>query len=418
MDETSSSIVSTQEMGDLVFASSQGLDILTNRLAELIGFPVLISNSSKEVLAASFSNYKFNIFKVKKEHPAEKEDRIFQCTILAESFRSKAVGQGIVYGGRIIGYLFVLFDQESFNFPIHIPVLDFAVSLFAVHLQGYLNVLQEKTNLKQAFLHDLLYGNIKYREEIFTKGEIWGWDFRQPFSIFYLLFYNSDGSRPAENSLDSFLKMVEKVFMDTFHQNPTIFTKRNEIVIFVPEIQGDKQKKFSFTQDILSQAKLTDLKDQIACGVGQSYDMATDLFRSYQEAKVSCDIGTLLGISIPFFSDLGLERILYKHDLQDLKEYYIHILGDLHRSDDEESSLFKILESFADHQFNLSSTAEANFMHRNTLRYQLKKIENILGRDLNNPNVQLDIIAAIKILRLHKLDIAVDIDLRNFLGAD
>lgn len=104
------------------------------------------------------------------------------------------------------------------------------------------------------------------------------------------------------------------------------------------------------------------------------------------------------------FSDLGLERILYKHDLQDLKEYYVHVLGELHRQDDPESSLVTILESFAENQFDVGKTAKAIFMHPNTLRYRINKIETILGRSLADNNTRLDIVASLKIRRLHGTD--------------
>lgn len=71
--------------------------------------------------------------------------------------------------------------------------------------------------------------------------------------------------------------------------------------------------------------------------------------------------------------DMGLERILYKHDLEDLKEYYHHVLGELAEEDEAEDNLFKLLESFADNQFDMNKTAQATFLHRNTLRYRLNK---------------------------------------------
>lgn len=87
-----------------------------------------------------------------------------------------------------------------------------------------------------------------------------------------------------------------------------------------------------------------------------------------------------------------------------MKEYYAHVLGELHKHDNEELSLISILESFAENQFEVTRTAEALFLHRNTLRYRLNKIENIMGRSLNDSHTRFDIMAALKIKRLHKMD--------------
>ena len=185
--------------------------------------------------------------------------------------------------------------------------------------------------------------------------------------------------------------------------------RQNEVVAMV-SIVGDKlaeQKEeiISLAKDISSQFKAIEPNQRIDFGVGQTYAEPKDLFRSYQEAKVAYEMGSLLGLAVPFFSDMGLERILYKHDLEDLKEYYNHVLGTLPEYDEGKDNLFSILESFVDNQFDMNKTAEATFLHRNTLRYRLNKVEEIIGHSLADTNTRLDLTAAFKIHRLHRFDL-------------
>ena len=92
-------------------------------------------------------------------------------------------------------------------------------------------------------------------------------------------------------------------------------------------IKNRLHTRVAFAETVLTIAEKMSSELEIACGIGEKYRTQPSYFKSYQEAKVAFELGILLKIPTPIFADLGLERILYKHDLQDLKEYYRHTLG-------------------------------------------------------------------------------------------
>lgn len=51
----------------------------------------------------------------------------------------------------------------------------------------------------------------------------------------------------------------------------------------------------------------------------------------------------------------------------------------------EESDYVSLLKTYLDNERNISSTAKALFMHRNTLVYRLEKLNSLLDADLDNP---------------------------------
>jgi sugar diacid utilization regulator len=394
-------------MQELIKASGQGLDKLVLTLAKLLNQPVLVSSPSYKLLSAS-NRYDFELFQVEFDNPKADNNTLFLCQLSAGTFQARAAGQAIAPAGCIIGYIFILWEENEPQPKLNKTLIDYTASLCAVHLQSRLELKQELSKYKNSFLYDLLYGNLKRNEEIIATGEMWGWDFRLPHCVAILILTELEHHSPEWHLMDLLLRIVEQVFIDIYYKNPPTIVRQNELVILIPaqEEKPSKQKTkiLEFAGKIFTHAEATELKNRIACGIGQAYSDAVDLFRSYQEAKVSCEMGRLLNIPVPFFSELGLERILYKHDLQDLKEYYIHVLGELHKKDDSEGSLMNILENFADNQFDVSKTAKALFLHPNTLRYRLNKIENILGKSLADNNTRLDIVAAFKIRYLHNID--------------
>jgi purine catabolism regulator len=64
------------------------------------------------------------------------------------------------------------------------------------------------------------------------------------------------------------------------------------------------------------------------------------------------------------------------------------------------SELIHTLEAFFAHNANLSQTADALFIHRNTLVYRLERIEAITQMDLDKPENRLAMQLALHIYRM------------------
>lgn len=397
-------------MEELLVASGQGLQTLTDSLAKVLRFPVLVSTSGYELISASLCHPDLDSFHADVASAKTDNEKSFFCKLSAGTFQTKALGRAIAPTGRVIGYIFVLLDDEdgNENMEAYKPIINMAASLYAVHIQSRVELIKEQQKYQESFLYDLLYGNLKSEEEVISTGATWGWNFTLPHTSILLIIPELEIHSPDKHLMDILNRVMERVLVDRFYKKLPTIIRHGELVVLLPteasSHPGQKKEILALMDIFFAQLAATELNNRVICGVGQTYTKATDLFRSYQEAKVSLELGTLMGITVPFFSDTGVERIFYKHDFEDLKEYYSHVLGELHKHDNEELSLISILESFAENQFEVTKTAEALFLHRNTLRYRLNKIENILGRSLNDSHTRFDIMAALKIKRLHKMD--------------
>ena len=66
----------------------------------------------------------------------------------------------------------------------------------------------------------------------------------------------------------------------------------------------------------------------------------------------------------------------------------------------QQTSLVETLAAYFAHHGNLSRTAEALFLHRNTLLYRMERIAAIIGHDLDDPEVRLMLQVAFKVQQL------------------
>ena len=65
----------------------------------------------------------------------------------------------------------------------------------------------------------------------------------------------------------------------------------------------------------------------------------------------------------------------------------------------QEGDLCETLEAYLEHNCNANATAEALFIHRNTMRYRMNNIRRILDDDISDISVFLELKLAFAIKR-------------------
>ncbi len=141
----------------------------------------------------------------------------------------------------------------------------------------------------------------------------------------------------------------------------------------------------------------------IRCGVGTP---AADLGAwqlSFRQAGQALDMARRLNERKPlYYMDLSVYRLLLQfEDNPELRAFLQETLGPIlnHENADE---FLATLEEFFTHNGNLSQTAEALFIHRNTLTYRMERMTSISRLDLDNPDTRLAVQLALSIRRMSK----------------
>jgi len=88
-------------------------------------------------------------------------------------------------------------------------------------------------------------------------------------------------------------------------------------------------------------------------------------------------------------------------DPDELAAFAREHLGPLVAYDEENgTALLSTLETYCEEDGNHVRVAERLFLHRNTVRYRLRKAEKLLGMNLDNPEVRLLLGVCFRIRRL------------------
>ncbi len=134
-------------------------------------------------------------------------------------------------------------------------------------------------------------------------------------------------------------------------------------------------------------------------GVGHPAPLV-GLARSYGQALEATEVYRRLGVAsgMVTFESLGVLHWLYHMppELRDENPY----LARLRRLRREHPVLVETLEAYLDTGANAAQTANRLYLHRSTLLYRLRRVEDLLGLSLADPLVRLNLHVALKALRL------------------
>lgn len=142
------------------------------------------------------------------------------------------------------------------------------------------------------------------------------------------------------------------------------------------------------------------------CILGAAYTNPKDFGRSYQEAKSLISKKDMLpnpkNKKILSVSSMGIYKYMFNIDNHvEILDYCNDKLSKLEEYDHANGAfLQETLLAYYMNGFRISKTAEALFIHRNTLQYRLKKIEELLGIELDDYMGYLDLLNCILVKRL------------------
>ncbi|HEX6401083.1 MAG TPA: helix-turn-helix domain-containing protein, partial [Actinomycetota bacterium] len=119
---------------------------------------------------------------------------------------------------------------------------------------------------------------------------------------------------------------------------------------------------------------------------GGSAAAAHEVARSLREARYALQVCRLEGWPQAGFADLGTYRLLLSMAEPDaLRAFADALLAPLDAYDREQhGDLLASLSAFLQHNARWEAAAAELFVHRHTLRYRMRKVEELTGRDLAN----------------------------------
>lgn len=173
---------------------------------------------------------------------------------------------------------------------------------------------------------------------------------------------------------------------------------------FTPDdnnLQQGLKKNLIETANLLKDHVLQETKQKVSIGIGKCYEGELGPKQSFQEALLAFYLGDQIekGKGIFHIIDYPILSFLSYHSREQMSKAYREIIQMFKKNKDLKESLKVFFET----SLNLSKTAEKLFIHRNTLLYRLKKIEELTGLNPKKFTDAVQLYFALQLLRLERI---------------
>jgi len=380
-----------------------GISRIIKKSAEILGNPLVITDESYDLVGYSSSGEvndpiwkaivesgycPIDIVKILRHEGFEKQlEREASPLFLTQGEFSKYIRRLVTeirIGGQLKGYM-ALLEYEKPITPIDQEILKFVSAVIALEFAKSDAISKARGHLGHELLGDLVKGNISSEASAWNRVKSLDWSLGEYFQV--VLIAGRENRSIGVEYYDS----VQSIILRYIPASKIGFSSKYIVVL-----------ASSNSKDMLKKA-LPDLErfcqqHYLSIGIGRPYKTLMEISVSFNEAEKAL----LLSGSIEkpgyvhYYDDIAVYDLL-----ADVKNNYrIHpgLCRLIDYDKNNGTNYVKTLAIYLRNYKNLSQTADELFLHRNTVLYRLKKIEEILQASLDNHNLCLQLELGILLL--------------------
>lgn len=310
---------------------------------------------------------------------------------------------------EVVGYLSLVAEAGEFD-HLERLILGQVAPIFSLEFARERERSKLESRYQSEAFMDVVQGSYQQAEEMQARARLLGHDLRLPQAV--AVFELSPDETTAGGNTPSlqWSKRLREEILRTWPTAWVIYEPRR-VMALVPCANGtsdgkgvspDEQAMLSSLERV--QARLvphTPPRPLYSGGLGQIAGELSAIPQAWREARQAMEIGRrLFGEGhLHSFARLGIYRLLFPlFGEPTLLDFYQETLGPLLDAENRSNqALLQTLEGFFRCNGNLSETARTMHLHRNSLLYRLGRIEELLGRSLEDAELRLSLQIALKI---------------------
>lgn len=379
-------------------------------LAQLLGRAVMIVSDRYEAIATSAAN------------SAAQSGEIL--TLLQQSPNARRLnvsGAGwlvfpVDVQQRRYGYILVSCDDESDSLTdMQYVAVEHAATVVALQLVREEAVREARHSYKRDFLEDLIAGAVTDPEMALARGKAIGLRLDEPY---YIMVADIDGFTAvltkmqqqyellARQIKSDLLRLVEQAAA-TWKRRAMVVGRSDSVVIVLPAGKNPlsgriRQQLAALAEDIQERVRRRWPDLTLTIGVSRLGNNLSDFSGHYNHVRDMIRmVRRLYGRGrVVFWDDMEIYGLLASVG-RPLEQFYQGILGAVDRPDvKNRQELLETLEVYLECQGNIVEAAERLYIHRNTLRYRLERLKELLGRGWDNPDYRFTLWMALKVRNL------------------
>jgi len=347
--------------------------------------------------------------------PPGKEEQTLPATLSDDELQKQGLARVMLpvqIPHEIVGYLSLIGASDDFDHLERLLMGQAAPILSLEFARERERSKVESRYQSEAFM-DVVQGSYQQVEEIQARARLLGHDLSVPQAVVIFELAPDETSYTAGGPHTHWSKRMREELLRTWPNAWVIHEPRRVMALLpCPNVTTPRETASHLSDE---EALLTSLeraqsrlqpqqarhKPFYSGGIGQISHEIHTIPQAWREAQQALEIGRrLFGEGkLHSFSRLGIYRLLFPlYGEQALLDFYQETLGPLLDAENRShQALLETLEGFFRCNGNLSETARTMHLHRNSLLYRLSRIEELLGRSLEDAELRLSLQIALKI---------------------
>ncbi|GCE12550.1 CdaR family transcriptional regulator [Tengunoibacter tsumagoiensis] len=310
---------------------------------------------------------------------------------------------------EVVGYLSLIGRESDFDFLERI-ILGKVTPILAIEFARERERSEVESRYQVEAFTDVLQGHYQQPEEMLARARLLGYDLTTPQVVVVFEVAQSEHVVSAPSTQwskwirDELLRIWPNCWILPETRRVTALLPLLELGSTAEEERENENTLYTRMERVLSRVPVNRSKSSnqplYSCGIGRIAQNLSGIPLSFREAQQALEIGRrLFGEgNLHSFARLGIYRLLFHlNGHNELNDFYQETLGPLLSHD---STYVDTLEGFFRCNGNLSEMARTMHFHRNSLLYRLNRIEALLGRSLEDPELRLSLQIALKIHHL------------------
>jgi sugar diacid utilization regulator len=342
-------------------------------------------------------------------------------SLVAESYSNNLAGIVLMVGNQYITQIptEVIALSDYLKVPLFKIPWECLLVEMTREIGNYIIRMQNEDESLQNLMAEILYGQTNDEQSKINRAAAFGYDFTKPhLAVIVSMSKLRNGNvHKMKESMEYYHHVAQGLLCE--RKGKTMIMSQNScIVMFVPEQSENVKKSISSQLETTCKTLMQSFIGlQVTVGIGRTYIGCANIRKSFYEAQKAIEVTGKMNTGKNVFSylDLGIYRLV--NDISDeakIESYCNENIGKLVEYDNLNSSdLVKTFEVYFENKFNLSQTSKALYIHRNSLIYRLKRIKEIIGRDIDDPYILLDILNSITVRKLGHGDYEKIVDVQN-----
>lgn len=270
-------------------------------------------------------------------------------------------------------------------------------------------VTQREAELHTEFLEDVVQGRITQPESIRVLARSLGWavDRRQQALVIAIdrldTFRLEHAGRQGRLLQRARQRLTELIRLEALRVDPdaVIAPRQSGVIVLAGGAELAAAEVTRLAQSIVHRVPALIPDMTVTAGIGRVVPSLERVAETVREAELAAQLGASLwgGNRVTHANELGIYRALFA--LQDQEGMIVPALQSLVEHDRRhQSDYVRTLEVYFACMGRLRSAATQLAIHRNTLEYRIRRIQEVAAVDLEDPNHRLALELGIRLLRM------------------